>query len=101
MLDFARRYAHNARSMSATNSKRKRVAPWVGPWLQERRIAAGVDRATIAKELHRDLSAVSRLERGDSSIPADDLPVVLKAYGATAGEYAAKARKLSIADVAA
>ena len=36
----------------------------------------------------RELSAVSRIETGASSIPADDLPVVLEAYDATPLDFA-------------
>ena len=76
-------------------TKRRRTVPWVGPWLYARRVAVGLKRETIAERLDRDLSAVSRLERGDSAIPADDLPIVLKAYGVTASEYAEQSRKSS------
>ena len=41
----------------------------------------------------RELSAVSRIETGASSIPADDLPVVLEAYDATPLDFAREARK--------
>lgn len=50
-------------------------------------------REAIAKKLDRELSAVSRIETGASSIPADDLPVVLAAYDATPGQFAVEARK--------
>ena len=60
----------------STKPSRRRVEPWVGPWLQELRLGAAMKREQIAERLKRNLSAVSRIESGVSSIPADDLPVV-------------------------
>ena len=71
---------------------RRRVDPWVGPWLRARREDRQIERATIADRLGRDLSNVSRLETGDSAIPADDLPIVLRAYEATPDDSAAAAK---------
>lgn len=79
---------------SAAASSRKRTEPWVGPWLKEIRVGREVDRAEIARRLGRHLSAVSRIETGASAIPSDDLPIVLRAYGATPAEYAAEARRV-------
>ncbi len=74
-----------------SSNKRRRVAPWVGPWLQGHREERAIARDVIASRLRRDLSAVSRLETGASAIAADDLPVVLAAYGATPDDFAAMA----------
>ena len=73
------------------NTKRRRVDPWVGPWLQGYREERSIARDVIASRLRRDLSAVSRLETGASAITADDLPVVLAAYGATPDDFASAA----------
>ena len=71
---------------------RRRVDPWVGPWLRGRREARQIAREAIAVALDRDLSSVCRIETGDSAIIADDLPVVLRAYGATPDDFAAAAK---------
>lgn len=77
---------------------RRRLAPWVGPWLQERREQRGdLSREEIARRLDRDLSAVVRMESGRSAIPADDLPLFLAVYEVTAGQFAAKARTVKAA----
>lgn len=74
---------------------RRRLDPWVGPWLQRQRLKSKpvVTREAIAAKIGRDTSAVGRIESGRSSIPADDLPVFLDAYGLTPAQFAAEARK--------
>jgi transcriptional regulator with XRE-family HTH domain len=75
------------------NRSPKRLEPWVGPWLRARRLAAQTPRADIAKRIQRDMSALSRIESSQSVISADDLPIVLEAYGVTPAQYAAEARR--------
>jgi transcriptional regulator with XRE-family HTH domain len=72
---------------------RRRLDPWVGPWLRERREKQGVARETIAERIKRDVSNVIRLENGTSAIPADDLPVFLTAYEVSTAQFAVEARK--------
>jgi hypothetical protein len=47
--------------------------------------------ADVARRLRRHVSAVSRIETGHSAIPADDLPVVLRAYRLTPEQFAERA----------
>jgi len=75
------------------STRKRRSDPWVGPWLRSLRESADVPREQIADALNRELSAVSRIETGASSIPADDLPVVLAAYGTTPAKFAREAVK--------
>lgn len=89
-VDAHGRYAHTAR---VNRSSRKRLDPWVGPWLRAAREGRNVSRDEIARRLARNLSAVSRMESGTSSVPADDIPVVLKAYGLTAAQFADEAKR--------
>ena len=46
----------------------------------------------VAKRLRRSKSAVSRIETGNSSIAADDLPSTLRAYALTVDDFAAAAK---------
>jgi transcriptional regulator with XRE-family HTH domain len=73
-----------------SNKRRRRCPPWVGPWLREQRT---VTTDEIAAKLGVGRSSVSRLESGASSIPADDLPAVLRVYGLTPQKFAAQASK--------
>lgn len=70
---------------------RLRGPAWVGPWLSEQREKKKIPRKVVAAELDRDDTTIYRLECGDSSIPADDLPIVLRAYKLTPGQFAAEA----------
>lgn len=78
--------------MSQT-SKRRRSEPWVGPWLRAHRLDSGATSEQIAKKLGVGRSSVSRLESGASSIAADDIPVVLRAYDLSPAKFAARAAK--------
>lgn len=91
-LTTRRRYAHNETSMSTT-SKRRRLEPWVGPWLRGHREGLDIKREVIAKKIGRDLSAVARIETGAARIPADDLPIVLAAYKLTEAHFASEAAR--------
>jgi len=91
-LTTRRRYAHNETSMSTT-SKRRRLEPWVGPWLRSHREGLDIKREAIAKKIGRDLSAVARIETGAARIPADDLPIVLAAYKLTEAHFASEAAR--------
>ena len=91
-LTTRRRYAHNETSMSTT-SKRRRLEPWVGPWLRGHREGLDIKREAIAKKIGRDLSAVARIETGAARIPADDLPIVLAAYKLTEAHFASEAAR--------
>ncbi len=78
----------------APKSERRRLAPWVGPWLRERREAAQKDDMdVVAARLKRSKSAVSRIETGDAVISADDLPLILRAYRVTPEDFAVEARR--------
>jgi len=69
----------------------RRLIPWVGPWLRSQRIAASIPRERIARDIGRDKSAISRIESSQTSISADELPVVLRAYRMTPEQWAAMA----------
>ena len=72
---------------------RLRGPAWVGPWLLAQREKRKIDRKAVADALDRDDTTIYRLECGDSSVPADDLPIVLRAYGLTPAQWAAAAAK--------
>jgi transcriptional regulator with XRE-family HTH domain len=72
---------------------RLRGPAWVGPWLLEQRERKKIARKAVADRLKRDDTTIYRLECGDSSVPADDLPIVLRAYGLTPAQWAAAALK--------
>jgi hypothetical protein len=77
-------------------NRRKRVDPWVGPWLRVcRERGRELELADIASALGRSKAAISRIETGKAAIDADDLPTVLAAYGLTPARYAAEARRVS------
>jgi transcriptional regulator with XRE-family HTH domain len=69
------------------------MEPWVGQWLREQRLKTSDKLDDIAARLRSDTSTVSRLETGDCSFAADDLPVVLRAYNVTARQFADRAAK--------
>lgn len=73
---------------------RKRLEKWVGPWLRGMREAEKEKDSLddIAQRLGRDRGSISRIETGKQSIPADDLPLFLTAYGLTADDFAERAR---------
>lgn len=79
------------------HSKRRRCEPWVGPWLKEQREENSLTVDEIRSRLKRSQSAISRMESGSAAIPADDLPMVLRAYDLTPGRFAAKARTVKAA----
>lgn len=81
-------------NMPPKTKGRRRLPPWVGPWLREHR-PEGVELDDIARRLKRSKSAVSRIETGHSVISADDLPLILKAYGQTLEAFTAEARRTS------
>lgn len=72
---------------------RLRGPAWVGPWLSSQRERRKITRKAVAEELRRDETTIYRLECGDSSVPADDLPIVLRAYGTTPSAWAAEAAR--------
>jgi len=72
---------------------RRRMTPWIGDWLRQARQGANERLSDVAERLRSDISTISRLETGTCTFPADDLPVILKAYGLTALEFAQRASK--------
>ena len=77
----------------AKQGRRLRGTAWVGPWLSEQRERKRIPRKTVAAALDRDDTTIYRLECGDTSIPADDLPFVLRAYKLTPSQFAAEATR--------
>jgi hypothetical protein len=82
---------------------RARVEPWVGPWLRSVRVGEfdGRDKEGIAKVAARVtrlgeepvvMSTLSRIERGETFFPADELPRFLAAYKVTVADFAAQGR---------
>ena len=71
---------------------RRRLPPWVGPWLRTTRTDATTP-DDIAKRLKRSKSQVSRIETGLAVISADDLPLILRAYRLTLEQFTAEARR--------
>lgn len=74
---------------------KRRMAPWLGAWLRIHRLKSGKVLGDIAVLLGRDYSAISRYETGECSYPADDLPLVLRAYGLSARQFAKRAREVA------
>lgn len=82
---------------------RRRVEPWVGPWLRQSRIRQrGMlpkgrkhekNMAAIASRLNVHISIVSRIELGESLFPCDELPAILEAYGLTLASFGTEARR--------
>lgn len=81
-------------TMTPKQHGRRRRPPWVGPWLREQR-SNDVEMDDIARRLKRSKSAVSRIETGLAIISADDLPLILKAYGLTLEQFTLEARRTS------
>jgi len=76
---------------SAIERKRRtRVEAWVGPWLRSIRASRKPrqDIAHVAAVLDVTISTLSRIERGDTRFPADELPKFLAAYGTTYDAFA-------------
>ena len=72
---------------------KQHTKPWIGPWLNSVRLAAGIDAATIASKLGVHPSSVARRECADQRIVADDLPSILEAYGVSPAAFVAKLKE--------
>ena len=90
-------YAHSAWTMGhrKKNRPRRSTPPWVGPWLKQVREARRetVHQGEVAARMDRDQPYVSRLESGEMTLPADDLPLVLRAYEVSEAQFAKKMRE--------
>ena len=80
-------------------ARKKRKAPrprpgsWIGPWLRVHREAAGESLTSIATKLSCELSRVSRIESGETQFTAEELPIILAAYGVTMPAFDVRARE--------
>lgn len=63
---------------------------WLGNYLRETRKRKGMDAVLIAQALGIHPTALRRRETGASTIPGDDIAVVLKAYGISPRQFATK-----------
>lgn len=84
--------------------RRARVAAWVGPWLRSIRLSHKVRRdgelrteeiADVAERLDILITSLSRIERGETFFPSDELPKFLAAYRTTVDDFAAQAREVA------
>ena len=93
-LDSGIHIAHCERNMANESSRRRKSVAWVGPWLRQVRLDENKETTEqVAARLGVGRSSVSRMESGASSIPADDLPLVLRAYDVSPSRFAARAAK--------
>ncbi len=70
-------------------ARRIRVEPWVGAWLREHRTERGKENiGHVAGRLNLTISVLSRIERGESLFPSDELPKFLAAYRVTLADFA-------------
>jgi transcriptional regulator with XRE-family HTH domain len=67
--------------------------PWFGPFLSAERTKKNKTVQEVADDLGIHASNVHRRERGLASIPVDDLPLVLLAYGIAPATLAAKLKE--------
>ena len=72
---------------------RPRPDSWIGPWLRTHREVAGVSLTSIALKLKCELSRVSRIESGETQFTAEELPIILAAYGVTVAAFDVRARE--------
>lgn len=72
---------------------KRHATPWVGEWLSAIRVSKNLQAKDIAGKLDIDPANVARRECGLQRIAADDLPIVLEAYGATLAQFVAEAKK--------
>lgn len=68
------------------------IAPWVGSWLRGIRTKSKETVETVAAKLDMHATTLRRRE-GGAPIPADALPIVLEAYGATLAQFVAEAKR--------
>lgn len=69
---------------------------WLGPWLRSARAASGASANGVAARLGiRTVNLLAR-ERG-GRISADNLPMVLAAYGLTLTDYVKQAKREGLA----
>ena len=69
------------------------VVPWVGAWLHSLRLKSNTPIEDVAAKLDMHPTTLRRRERG-APFPADSLPLVVEAYGATLGQYVAQAKRV-------
>lgn len=80
--------------------RRSRIEAWVGPWLRGLREERDESLATVVERLKPTdtdgpvvlLTTLSRIERGETFFPSDELPKFLLAYKATLEDFAAQDR---------
>lgn len=77
---------------------RARTDRWVGHWLRDCRKEAGLEQGDVVSRLRArdykvDQSQVSRMETGKSTIAADDLPVIVEAFGSTMRRFEREAQR--------
>jgi transcriptional regulator with XRE-family HTH domain len=73
--------------------RRTRVAAWVGPWLRERRVESKEVLVDVSAALNLRVSTLSRIERGETFFPSDELPKFLDAYKLTVHDFGVRARE--------
>lgn len=72
---------------------RQRPDSWIGPWLRIHREAIDVSLTAIAAKLKCELSRVSRIESGETQFTAEELPIILAAYGVSVAAFDVRARE--------
>ena len=72
---------------------RPRPDSWIGPWLRLHREEAGETATSISRKLNCELSRVSRIESGETQFTAEELPIILAAYGVSVAAFGARSRE--------
>lgn len=94
MLWIAGRAIHEGMARAKKRKPpRQRPDSWIGPWLRVHREAADVSLTSIAQTLKCEPSRVCRIESGETQFTAEELPIILAAYGVTVAAFDVRARE--------
>ena len=74
---------------------KQHMKPWIGEWLREQRVASGLEAKDVAAKLNVHPSNITRRESGEQHWRANDIPVVLPAYGISPQRFAAKVKEMT------